>query len=326
MTHSHIVDFLNSGFVVKTAMSAAFNSKLKAEIEQIHALHAIYPELMVPVLHEGSVAGRQFYVLEKKEALSLSNIVFDEGRPLAVRRKIVLNTLYEIQRAIGLETDNQPMQLHNMPAKLLEEWQGAWFAHDLFDKPVLLNGTRFSITAREVFEKALSMARRETFRSVEQAHFNFHFGNVLYDEERTITNFIDPDFSVRGLDPLFGFSRFAFSFWHELAVGVKDAVKMVPMSDALMFVLAKQDYGNILNEISEIRGISGMLPLIGECMRDRFYVLTAYCFLRSIRINGSKQQWKALRTPVIARPEEVLTLGMLTYLEGECVASESLCA
>lgn len=167
---------------------------------------------------------------------------------------------------------------------------------------------------------------RVVFRSVEKAHFNFHFGNVLYNEERPLTHFIDPDFSVSGLDPLFGFSRFAFSFWHELAAEVEDAVKMVPMSDALMFVLAKQDYGNILSEISEIGGISGLLPLMGENMRHRFYVLTAYCFLRSIRINGSKQPWKTPRSPVIARPEEVLMLGMLIYLEGASVASESLCA
>ena len=93
-----------------------------------------------------------------------------------------------------------------------------------------------------------------------------------------------------------------------------------------MFVLAKQDYGNILSEIPEIGGISGLIPLMGESMRNRFYVLTTYCFLRSIRINGSKQGWKAPRSPVIARPEEVLMLGMLAYLEGVSVESESLCA
>ncbi|HEP0584128.1 TPA: hypothetical protein ACW7QF_000925 [Klebsiella aerogenes] len=326
MTRSHTVDFLNSGFVVKTAMSPDFNSKLKAEVEQIRALHALYPELMVPVLHEGVAAGRQFYVMEKKASLPLSAIVLDEQRTLAARRKIVLNALENIQTAIGLEIENQPARVSDMPARLQEEWEATRFAHDLFDKPVLLNGVRFSITAREVIEKAIEMARGEEFRSVEKAHFNFHFGNVLYDEERSLTHFIDPDFSVSGLDPLFGFSRFAFSFWHELAAEVEDAMKMVPMSDALMFVLAKQDYGNILSEIPEIGGISGLLPIMGENMRHRFYVLTAYCFLRSIRINGSKQPWKTPRSPVIARPEEVLMLGMLTYLEGASVASESLCA
>lgn len=326
MTRSHTVDFLNSGFVVKTAMSPAFNSKLKAEVEQIRALHDLYPELMVPILHEGIAAGRQFYILEKKASLPLSAIVLDEQRTLAARRKIVLNALENIQTAIGLEIENQPAQVSNMPAKLQEEWEATRFAHDLFDKPVLLNGARFGITGREVIEKAIDIARGEAFRSVEKAHFNFHFGNVLYDEEHSLTHFIDPDFSVSGLDPLFGFSRFAFSFWHELAAEVEDAVKMVPMSDALMFVLAKQDYGNILSEIPEIGGISGLLPLMGENMRNRFYVLTAYCFLRSIRINGSKQPWETHSSPVIARPEEVLMLGMLTYLEGASVASESLCA
>ncbi|CAM3663212.1 hypothetical protein [Xenorhabdus thuongxuanensis] len=326
MSRSHTVDLLSSGFVVKTAMSAAFNGKLKAEVEQICALHEIYPELMIPVLHDGLAAGRQFYVLEKKDSLSLSNIVFDERRYLGERREIVRCALENIQKAINLEIGSQTALENDMPTRLLEEWEGTRFAHELFDKPVLLNGARFNITAREVFEKSLEMARSEKFLSIEKAHFNFHFGNVLYNEERSQTSFIDPDFSVRGLDPLFGFSRFAFSFWHELAAEVEDAVKMVPMSDALMFVLSKQDYGNILNEIPEIGGISGMLPLIGEHMRNRFYVLTTYCFLRSIRINGSKKDWKAPRFPVIALPEEVLMLGMLAYLEGASVESESLCA
>ncbi|BBS36840.1 hypothetical protein ACJ9N4_03095 [Enterobacter sp. LM3] len=326
MTSSHTVDFLSSGFVVKTARSEAFNGKLKAEVEQIQALYEIYPELMVPVLHDGLAAGRQFYVLEKKNSLPLSNIVFDERRSLAERRRIVQSALENIQKAISLEIDSHSALANDMPARLMEEWEGTRFAHDLFNKSVLLNGTRFNISAREVFEKSLEMARSEAFRSVEKAHFNFHFGNVLYNEERSQTSFIDPDFSVRGLDPLFGFSRFAFSFWHELAAEVEDAVKIVPMSDELMFVLAKQDYGNILSEIPEIGGISGLIPLMGESMRNRFYVLTTYCFLRSIRINGSKQDWKAPRSPVIARPEEVLMLGMLAYLEGAGVESESLCA
>lgn len=65
MTRSHTVDFLSSGFVVKTARSAQFNEKIKAEVEQIRVLHAIYPQLMVPVLHDGLAAGRQFYILKK---------------------------------------------------------------------------------------------------------------------------------------------------------------------------------------------------------------------------------------------------------------------
>ncbi|MCP1438431.1 hypothetical protein J3D56_001867 [Erwinia persicina] len=326
MTRSHTVDLLSSGLVVKTASSATFNGKLKAEVDQIRALHDIYPDLMVPVLHDGLAAGRQFYILEKIDALPLSKIVFDDGRPLAERRTIVINALENVQRAIGMELDNQLATFDDMPARLREEWEGARFAHDLFDKPILLNGARCNRTAREIVEKSLELARTEKFRSVEKAHFNFHFGNVLYNEEQAQTRFIDPDFSVRGLDPLFGFSRFAFSFWHELAAEVKDAVKVVPMADALMFVLAKPDYGNILGAIPELGGIAGLLPLMGESMRNRFYVLTTYCFLRSIRINGSKTLWKAPRSPMVASPEEVLMLGLVAYLEGANVETESLCA
>src|SRR5471030_1695558 len=122
MTSSHTVDFLSSGFVVKTAMSAMFNGKLKAEVDQIHALHNIYPELMVPVLHDGLAAGRQFYILEKIDSLPLSKIVFDDQRPLAERRMIVRNALKDVQKAISLELDTQSAMTNDMPARLLEEW------------------------------------------------------------------------------------------------------------------------------------------------------------------------------------------------------------
>lgn len=326
MTGSHTVDFLSSGFVVKTAVSATFNEKLKAEVDQIRELYDIYPELIVPVLHDGLIGGRQFYILEKKDSLPLSKIVFDDKRSLVERRIIIRNVLEVIQKAINLEMYNQSMLTKDMPSRLLEEWEGTSFAHNLFDKPIFINGARFNITAKEIFEKSLYLSRIEEFSSVEKAHFNFHFGNVLYHEGRSQTNFIDPDFSVRGLDPLFGFSRFAFSFWHELAAEIEDSVKIIPMSDALMFVLANDDYSNILSKIPEIGNISGLLPFLGESMQNRFYVLTAYCFLRSIRINGSKKNWKEPRTPVAARPEEVLMLGMLAYLEGAGVEAESLCA
>lgn len=315
MTRSHTVDFLSSGFVVKTVVSEMFNGKLKAEVDQIRALHNIYPDLMVPVLHDGVAAGRQFYILEKKDALPLSKIVFDERRSLTERRMIIHHALDGIRKAIGIEMASPPMQSDDMLARLQEEWEGIRFAHELFNRPILLDGVRFGITARDIVEKALALARTEKFSPVEKAHFNFHFGNVLYNEGLSQVSFIDPDFSVRGLDPHFGFSRFAFSFWHELATESEDAVNMVPMSDALMFVLRKRDYGKIINEIPEIGRISGLLPWVDESMQKKFYVLTTYCFLRSIRINGSKEQWTPPRVPVVARPEEVLMLGLLAYLE-----------
>lgn len=78
--------------------------------------------------------------------------------------------------------------------------------------------------------------------------------------------------------------------------------------------------------VKTLEGITGMLPLISESMHNRFYVLTAYCFLRSIRINGSKQEWKAPRNLVIARLEEVLILGMMTFLESKSLETKIFCA
>lgn len=316
MATSHSVDFLSSGFVIKTASSGTFNDKLKAEIAQINALHGIYPDLMVPVLHHGAAAGRHFYILEKKAGLPLSKIVFDTNRPIENRRSIVRTALDGIHKAIEIEYGGQNSIVNDMHSRLTEEWEAVSYMRDLFDKPILFDGCPLKLTGTQVIEKAIAFSESETFASVDKAHFNFHFGNVLFDESSNQVNFIDPDHSVRGIDPTFGFSRFAFSFWHELATEASDAVKILPVTDAVLFVLRLDEHRQILRGIPELRGISGLSAWVGEAKARRFYALTAYCFLRSIRINGTRKPWSTPHVPTLALPEEVLMLGMLLYLEG----------
>ncbi|MDD5278042.1 hypothetical protein [Acidithiobacillus sp.] len=321
MASSHNVDLLSSGLVVKAASSEVYNDKLKAEIDQIMALYNIYPDLMVPVLHDGIASGRRFYILERKDALPLSKIVFDNLRSLAQRRAIVHNALDRIQEAIKIEISEQDAApTGDMYSRLLEEWEAIKFIHEVFDKQILLDGTPRSLTGHQIIEKALMLSRTEIFSPVEGAHFNFHFGNVLYCEKSDQVNFIDPDCSVRGIDPLFGLSRFAFSFWHELAMEIGDAVKVIPMSDSVMYLLRTSDHRTILNGIPELASILGLIHWIGEAELKKFFVLTTYCFLRSIRINGSGKQWSIPHSPTIAQPEEVLMLGLLTYLNDVAIA------
>ncbi|NEW91011.1 hypothetical protein [Rhodopseudomonas sp. BR0M22] len=160
------------------------------------------------------------------------------------------------------------------------------------------------------------IASRYQLRPIETAHLNFHFGNVLYDEATEQVAFIDPDYSVRGIDPLFGLSRFVFSFWHELATEIVDAVKIVPMSNSVLFVIRNDEHRRILEGIPELRGMSGLFGWLDPAEIPKFYALTVYCFLRSMRINGTGRPWVAPEHPMAARPEDVLLLGCLLFLEG----------
>lgn len=314
MARSHSVDILSSGFVMKTATSEMFNDKIKAEIDQIRALHLIYPNLMVPVLHDGVAAGRCFYVLERKPALPLSRVVFDGARPLVQRAGIIRAALEAITTAIELELHASEHLTCEMHSRLLQEWEAIPYMHELFDKVILLDGVPCELTGRQVVETAIGIAKNSIFRSVERAHFNFHFGNILYDDISHTVSFIDPDFSVRGIDPNFGFARFAFSFWHELAAEINDTIKIVPVPGGVMFVVRQTEHRQILNGIPELKDIYGLLPWINEEDRDRFFVLATYCFLRSIRINGTKHDWCMPQSPAIADVGEILTLGLVAYL------------
>ncbi|MTJ81818.1 MAG: hypothetical protein F8N37_12475 [Telmatospirillum sp.] len=313
MAKSHYVDMLSSGFVVKTASSETHNAKLNAEIQQIKALCEIYPDLMVPVLHDGSAAGRRFYILEKKQGSPLSKIVFDSDMSFEQRRSILIHVLDAIQMAIGIERSKAHPTV-SMHSRISEEWDAISFMHDLFDQHILFDGVPLGTTGRKIVENALKLAETEEFVSVETAHFNFHFGNVIYNDAYKSVQFIDPDNSVRGIDPLFGFSRFAFSFWHELATERENAVEIMKMPDNLLFISRNADYPAILAAIPELSDISGLSPWISKNDFSRFYILTTYCFLRSIRINALRENRRSLNGPQPATPEEILMLGCIAYL------------
>lgn len=323
MTSSHSVDILESGFVVKTANKAEFNEKLKTEVNQIQALHGIYPELMVPVLHTGLAGGRHFYILEKKAGLSLASIIFDSTKPVEDRSQIVETALDSIKKAIEIECRNPFESSYQLHDRIQTEWGALEHLHDLFEKRVIIEGKEIIASGRVLVEKAISYAKQENFlTSSTSAHCNFHFGNVLYDESCNEVSFIDPDGSVQGIDPYFGFSRFAFSFWHELAAEIRDGVNVVPLEKNLLFLMKHDQHRNMLNDMPEIRGIRGMLKWVGEENYRKFYALTTYCFLRSMRINGTNSVWQMPRVPHAGTQEETLFAGLLFYLESCSMTSQ----
>lgn len=317
MAGSHSVDILDSGFVVKTANSAEFNEKLKTEVEQIQALHEIYPELMVPVLHAGLVGDRRFYILEKKAGTSLASIIFDCSKPVEVRGQIVQTALNHVKRAVEIECRHPVESSYQLHHRIQAEWDALQHIHDLFDSRIMVEGEVIDLSGRALVEKALTYAKEERFlASSTRAHCNFHFGNVLYDERLNEVSFIDPDGSVQGIDPYFGFARFAFSFWHELATGIHDSFNVVPLDQSLLFLIKHDQHRHILNNIPEIRSIRGILNWVGDGNYGKFYALTTYCFLRSMRINGSIAARRTPSGPRAATAEETLFAGLISYLEG----------
>ena len=315
MTKSHSVDILNSGFVIKTAKTSEFNEKLHCEIEKIKVLCQIYPNLIVPILHDGSAEGRRFYILEKKHGSSLSKIVFDNDYPIKRRRKIICQALDQIKSAIEIECSKKNDVFDNINLRLLEEWDKLSSIHELFDTPIMFEGRKAFITGRSIVEKALHFSKTERFISIENAHCNFHFGNVIFNEIKNAISFIDPDCTMNGVDPYFGYSRFVFSFWHELANEIQDAVKIIPVENNMLFTIQNDDHRNIVQSITELQYISGISRWIDKSDYKRFYTLTVLCFLRSIRINGDLKEWKAPQHPRTATPSEILFLGLHYYLE-----------
>jgi hypothetical protein len=317
MPKSHSVDILESGFVLKTANAAEFNEKLKTEVRQIQALHGIYPDLMVPVLHNGLVGDRHFYILERKTGSSLSQIIFDPVKPVEERRQIVQIALKNIKRAVEIECKQPIESAYLLHHRIQTEWKALQHIHDLFDRRVIVEGKEISLSGRAIVEKALTYAKEEHFlTSSTCAHCNFHFGNVLYDDSLDEISFIDPDGSVQGIDPYFGFARFAFSFWHELAAERQDSLNVIPLESNLLFILKEDEHRHILKNISEISNIHGISTWIDEDNFRKFYALVTYCFLRSMRINGSSAGWEMPNGPRETSVEEVLFAGLTSYLEG----------
>lgn len=316
MASSHSVDILNSGFVLKTANAAEFNEKLKTEVQQIQALHGIYPELMVPVLHTGLVGGRHFYILEKKSGASLASIIFDATKPIEERNQILQTALKKVKKAVEIECKHTVKSSYQLHQKIQSEWNQLEHLHDIFDYRINIEGEMIKINGRALVEKAITYAKEEIFlASSTSAHCNFHFGNVLYDESINEISFIDPDGSVQGIDPYFGLARFTFSFWHELAAEIQDSVSIIPLENKLLFLMKHDQHRYMLNHIPEIRSIREILKWIGEENYRKFYALTAYCFLRSMRINGSNSIWKIPSAPRVCTAEEALFSGLIFYLE-----------
>jgi len=315
MNKSHSVDILNSGFVIKTSKNSDFNKKLHSEIERIKFLHDIYPNLMVPILHDGSVDGRRFYILEKKNGSSLSDIIFDKKQPIKLRRKIVCQTLDNIKSAIEIECSQELKNSESINSRLKKEWNELKPIHNLFKTKINFEGKKSSITGKSIVENALEFSESENFISTKNAHCNFHFGNVIFNKKENEVSFIDPDSSMDGVDPYFGYSRFAFSFWHELATEIQDSVKVIPNEDNIIYIIQSDHHRKIIQSIPEIQTISGISKWIEKSDYKRFYVLIVLCFLRSIRINSDLDKWRKPQRPRTARPEEILFLGLHYYLE-----------
>ncbi|MGE8096863.1 hypothetical protein [Pseudomonas fluorescens] len=315
MAKSHDVDLLSAGFVIKTARDEKFNEKLTKEVLQIKALCQLHPDQMIPVIHEGAINGRAFYALEKISGSTLSNIVFDAKLANTSKRASLQKALATIGPAISREYQNAKGERFDLLRKLQQEWDAIKSLDPMFLECPIFNGVMLNESLFEIYTKASNFARSEKFSSVDVAHLNFHFGNVISKEGNGPIVFIDPDDSVRGADPLFGLARFAFSFWHEIGTESRGKVTVDTQADGKRhYRLAEADHQTLLDEVPEISHLGGIADWILSEDLKRLYALTAYCFLRSIRLNNT-----TVPAPCgEALPQEVLALGCIVFLSGQC--------
>lgn len=315
MAKSHDVDLLSAGFVIKTARDKAFNGKLNNEVLQIRALCQIHPDHMVPVIHEGAINGRAFYALEKIQGDTLSTIVFDSELATTSRRASVRKALAAIAPAISRETQVASGGRFDLLQKLRQEWDVVSKQDSMCYQRPIFNGARLSESLFDIYTKAVSFAESEKFSAADVAHLNFHFGNVISKAGDGPIVFIDPDDSVRGADPLFGLARFAFSFWHEIGTESRGKVAVATQDNgARCYRLADADHQALLDEVPEISHFGGIADWVEQRDLKRLYALTAYCFIRSIRLNSA-----GIPAPRDeALPQEVLALGCIVFLSGQC--------
>ncbi|PWB30087.1 hypothetical protein DCO48_21515 [Pseudomonas sp. SDI] len=296
---------------MKMARAPATSEKLAREVLQIKRLCHVHPQQMVPVNHEGSIDGRTFYTLEKKSGASLSSIVFDPNRPLPLKRLALQQALEQIKQAIAREQAQAPEVPLDLRGWLELEWQQVQPLHGLLAEHPTFNGLRFEHSFADHYRRACRFANSERFSSVQAAHLNFHFGNVLQHEPSGQIFFIDPDDSLKGLDPLFGLARFAFSFWHEIATEGRGSVLVQRDAGASHYRLAQAEHQQLLDGIPELRSLAGLHAWVADEDRRRLYALTVYCFLRSIRLNAEPAADPAASQ---ANVQQVLALGCLSLL------------
>lgn len=306
MSKAHTVEMLDAGWVMKSANTPAASEKLVWEARQIRRLCTLHPQHMVAVELEGMIRGRSFYVLDKAQGRTLSSLLFDGDAGHQAQCQGLSQALEAIVAAIARERNASSPATLDLLALLEQEWAQVEHLHDLLNLRPTYEGNTLPESFSDLYRHACRLAASETFQTAQVAHLNFHFGNVIVGGPEQPVAFIDPDVSLRGLDPLFGLARFAFSFWHEIATEGRGTLLAGAGYRLAQPALARQ-----LAAHPALRNLRGLWPWVDAADRRRLYALTLYCFLRSIRLNAGPRPGSGL-----AAAQETLALGGVLYLGG----------
>jgi hypothetical protein len=312
----HAVEILKSGIVAKTATSAVFNADLAAEIDAIRFLGEIYPEFMVPVLTDGMVSGRRFYLTRRVFGCNLSEIIFNQALPYEFRRTCFLAAFQTIGTIIDRERDFASTVGGGLTSLLAQEWnrvKKVEYVAPLLSQFIVGDGVNTRKTLEDIYLAAIHRAQNTFFIKAKTAHFDFHFGNILLQDHTDRFFCVAPDATVKSLDPLLGLARFITSFWQELATGMAGA--MLVRNDGggcVNYHLADDAHADLLRHIPELMSPSSLLSQLDERDRALLPLFVLYCFLKSIRSSAAKRPLPSGGN-IYAAPQEVMAVGCAAF-------------
>lgn len=309
-TKSHTVELLDCGLILKIANSSTANEKLQKEATQIGNLVKRNPNVMVPVLMEATLRGRYLYIMERLPYRSLAEIVFDPSTSSETRIRSYQAALRVAREICRQERRNASASIWPHKNAIAEEWrliQELNGGREFIERSGSFSYETMSLA--QLHAENLELADKLKLRSVANAHCNFHAGNLLVDEVSYDVRAIDPDVSLENVDPLFGLSRFAFSYWHEIAVERAWNVESTDDPFQPGRWVHELTTGGETMRYPAFFTMGALLVDATDEETNALRFLTYYCFLRSIRIN-----WSAHSAKGRASPQELLALGCITYL------------
>ncbi len=312
----HIVEILKSGIVAKTATSAVFNASLAAEIDAIRFLGDIYPEFMVPVLTDGMVSGRRFYLMRRVSGCNLSDIIFNQALPYEFRRTCFLAAFRTVGTNIDKERDFATTVGGGLTSLLSQEWnrvKKVEYVAPLLSQFIIGGGVKTGKTLEDIYLAAIGRAQNTFFIKAKTAHFDFHFGNLLLQDRTDRFFCVAPDAATQNLDPLLGLARFITSFWQELATGIPGAMLVRDGgSGRVNYHLADDAHAGLLRHIPEFLSPGSLLAQFDERDRALLPLFVLYCFLKRIRSCAAKRPLPSGGN-IYASPQEVLAAGCAAF-------------
>ncbi|PVE20868.1 hypothetical protein DC522_29790 [Microvirga sp. KLBC 81] len=313
---AHDVEILPSGIVVKIAREPLNNAKLIREMRAIDALHTKFPDSIVPILSRGEILGRRYYMMERQQGRSLSEIVFSQDVSLVEKCSTVEQALQFVVDLVTRERSHltvSALRYQDILKRESDEIRAQVRGDMLLRTRFVIEETEMAYTIGELLNYYLVTVSDIPVKQAPVSHQNYHFGNIIQLDNGRGFRLIDPDTSLPAIDPLFGLARFAFSYWHELATEHSTLVQRTATQDSLILSLPNRCYRQLVSAVPELmqtRVFENLFSPYDICL---FHALLFYCFIRSVRINWEDSTLSDRFSDHDVTAQEIISAGCLTF-------------